>query len=433
MTYSMKSRFSKWLLSVLSALALLSASQVNAQEEELEPQTFFTGYASTIAEFTNQPEHRETNQDVGVGLAEVGFLISHKPTKEIELKSTFVWEHSSPDLQSLLVEAYGTYTFGDKFKVGVGKFLTPLSPVNTYFYAPLNPSISLPMVIANHNLTPRSISGLQVSGQFGNELKIDYNVTYGSYDTNQFIRRGIINLMGNEVFASAVPGSENLESQFDLGGSARLAFDYDFVSLGLNYFEGTRSLIPFFDFVTNTRGEFASRRWSTGADLHFNINDRLKFNAEYWVGTNKTIDDPINLNPNTGEYVSESLDVSGYYAELLYTIGKFTPYIRYERTEDVAGLNPIGNPTLPANQAQIEAFGFTVNDWGTLVGGKTGLAGATDITAGIAYRPIYELLLKFQYRQLSTEQIQNELGSQLAGYDFNKDFHHILFSAVFSF
>ena len=68
------------------------------------------------------------------------------------------------------------YTFNQKLQLGAGRFLTPLSPVNLYFYAPLNPSGVVPMLVSHHFLFPQSISGFQIAGlaDAGSNFKIGY-------------------------------------------------------------------------------------------------------------------------------------------------------------------------------------------------------------------------------------------------------------------
>lgn len=404
MTNYKTNRFYYLTLGVFSVLSLFYSSATSAQDEDWEPQTFVTGYTNVIAEFTDESSHKEINKDIGIGLAEVGFLASYKPLRNLEFKSTLVWKQDVPDLQSLLVEAYGTYTVNEKFKIGAGKFLTPLSPVNTYFYAPLNPSVALPMVISHYFLTPQSISGLQLSGQFGSDLKVNYNLTYGNYTTIGHIKGGIINLLGNEDLANLQPAPKNLEQNYDLGGSARLAFDYDFLTIGANYFDGTRATLSFVDFNTFETRFLSSRKWSFGVDFHLNFDEKLKLNAEYWVGGNKTVDDPNNLDASTGNSINATADYDGYYAEVLYTLGKFTPYVRYE------GLTDLGYATsLGTAYNSIDALGF-----------------------GLAYRPRYELLFKVDYRKLGTTAKGNDIILNAFSVE-DTDFSHLILSAVFSF
>ena len=102
-------------------------------------------------------------------------------------------------IRDLFVEAYGRYTFNEGFKVSLGKYLTPLSPVNQYFFAPLNTAASLPMLVSHHYLLPQSISGLQLSGEFGEDIKMGYNFTYGSYLSVGHSAFGMVGIQGREV------------------------------------------------------------------------------------------------------------------------------------------------------------------------------------------------------------------------------------------
>ena len=422
---------------LLECVIICMMSGVYAQEEEdWEPQTFVSGYASSIAEFTNQNDHREANRDIGIGLAQVGFLVSHKPTPNIEIKGTFVWDQQIADLQSMMVEAYGIYSFSDQFKVGVGKFLTPLSPVNTYFYAPLNPSVSLPMVVTHYLLTPQSISGLQFAGELGSDWKVNYNVTYGSYTTFGHISTGIIGLIGREDVVQIIGTDfDNGRNRYELGGSARVAVEKGVFSLGLNYFEGTRATLPLSD--VTAPGEikaFTSRKFALGTDVHLNFNDRLKFNAEYWYAENGTKDIDENFNPTTGSNLDITSELDGWYAELLYTVGKFTPYIRYEEVNDIssrvfAGDPRVADPTGGFGVPLDPADPTNRTPWGTQLGEL--VLPTSAIGVGIAYRPIYELLLKADFR--SIENVPNRYTLENSSTIQEERFYHFIMSAVFSF
>lgn len=374
-----------------------------------EPQLHTTGYITTIAEYTDLESFVEAKKDIGIGLSEAGFLGSYKPLEKLELKTTLVYSHSVIDIQSLLVETYGIYTFNQKLKLGAGKFLTPLSPINQYFYAPLNPSGVLPMVVSHHFLTPQSISGMQVNGKFGeNNFQLGYNLTYGTYTSVGHIKSGIIKIMGQEDIGS--PELENDKPVYFLGGSGRIYADYNRVfKIGLNVFGGTRAsqayssagVVDFLD----------SRRRSYGVDAHLNLlEDKLKINGEYWFATNEGID------------YDTRYEYTGYYAEILFNTGKLTPFMRYEYVNDVK--IPV-YAQFPDNKL----FNYE---------GETSSLGA-----GLAYRPFYEILLKFDWRMLETttkrefeegipQQMQDGINAQ-SPITSPLEYNHFLFSAVFSF
>lgn len=407
------------LIMLLFSLSLGAFAQ---EQEEWQPQLNVTGYVNSIAEWTDQDEYKDINENIGIGLAEVGFLASFKPIEKLELKSTLVYKHKVADLQSMLVEAYGIYTFSEQFKVGLGKFLTPLSPVNTYFYAPVNPSVVLPMVVSHYVLTPQSISGLQIAGSVGNEFKLSYNLTYGNYTTLGHVRNGIIGLQGGEDLAGIDPAADNADQNYDLGGSARLEAKYKFITVGANYFDGTRATLAYADFfapvINDSDYQFKSRKWSTGADVHINLFDYFKINAEYWIGENETTD----LRDQLGVQDEIKIEYDGYYAELVGNFGKFQPYVRYEELSDVRGILFAGDPQ---SADPTMGQGYNGIPHGTLLG-----VGSIDISSmgvGMAYRPFYELLLKVDYRRL--ENTTNDGQGNITKDPFN----NLIFSAVYSF
>ena len=109
-------------------------------ESEWKPTTHITGYVNTLFEYSDLVNGHDVleKKEPAIGLSEAAFLVSYKPLKQMEFKGTFVYTHYIDAIQSLLVEAYGTYKINDALKISAGKYLTPLSPVNQYFYAPLN-------------------------------------------------------------------------------------------------------------------------------------------------------------------------------------------------------------------------------------------------------------------------------------------------------
>lgn len=378
------------------------------EEEEWQPQTHVTGYINTIAEYNTVDSWREANKDVGIGLSEVGFLASYKPLEKLELKSTLVYSHLTANIQAMVVETYAKYGFNKSLNVSAGKFLAPLSPINTYFYAPLNPSGVLPMLVGHFYIYPQSISGFQVSGMAGDDMKVEYNVTYGNYTTKGHMSSGITSMIGYEdlIDFPGAPGKTNEEQNYDLGGSGRVAFKYgDLASIGANMFTGTRATLAAVDYSTGEQVVTypTSQKNSFGVDAHLNVNDQFKLNAEYWTGYNET-----NELVDLGAADEVKLEYDGYYVELIYNTGKFTPFARYEQLSDGKGVIALAGLTGPIMVAN---------------------ASVSSIGGGIAYRPIYEVLLKFDYRLLNTEM---DDGAKAIGME-EDSYSHIMLSTVFSF
>lgn len=372
---------------------------VNAQDG-WEPQTFLTGYINTIAEYSGHADESAlgipADKHVGIGLAQAGLLVSYKPLEKLEVKSTLVYSPWVRSWHDVIVETYASYKFNQGISIGAGKYLTPLSPSNLYFYAPLNPSGVLPMVVSHHIFFPQSISGLQVSGEFGDEFKIDYNLTYGSFYITDHLESGILGVQGQEEIVPFQGHYEVYSGNYPesyLGGSGRLAVKYsDIFSLGLNLFEGTEyNLIVLDPASGDVAGIEAANQRSFGIDAHLALNS-LKLNAEYWTATGKTTN-------STPEY---SLDYKGYYAELIYDHDKIKPWIRYENMDDAKAI-------------------FT--------DGTEVILPMVSVSGGLAFRPIYETTFKLEYRRVMVEDYEK---TEFESSDF-KDYNFFLLSIVLSF
>lgn len=370
---------------IFTALLLTVVSFIGNNAQEWDPQVHLTGYVNTTFEYTTLSN---LDTKTGIGLADAGFLASYKPLENVELKATLVYTHHVKDIQSLLVEAYGTYEFNRALKLGAGKFLTPLSPVNTYFYAPLNISVTLPMLVSHHFLLPQSISGFQISGETGDDFIFKYNATYGNYLNLGHPKTGILSVQGREdnFPLGHVP---DFESQYLLGGSARAEFAYqDIFKFGLNYFDGTESthLIQ-----TQDGTEFTeATKYSWGIDGHISFSG-FYVDGEYWKGHQETTDLPVK----------QESDYTGYYAQVYYQNGSVSPFVRYDYVDDLSS-DILQAPT-------------------------------TAYSIGVAFRPIYELMFKLEFRKVDIDYASEvpQVIELLKGVDHS--YNSILFSTVVSF
>jgi hypothetical protein len=398
----------------------LSMVKVGFGQSDGQSKTHVTGYVNTIAEYTDLKTYRDADKEMGMGLSDAAITASYNLSQKISLKSTLVYRHYVEDIQDMLVEAYGTYRFSKKFNLSAGKFLTPLSPVNLYFYAPLNPSGVLPMVVSHHFLIPQSLSGLQFSGIFGEGNYAGYNLTIGNYANKAHPRGGIIGLQGNEdgaIYANLVEDPDELKTEYLTGGSARIYGSLnDKVKIGLNYFLGYNSsqLTQISDVSGNIRADYLdARKHSAGIDLQTNFGN-LKVNGEYWYGRQFTTDSPLKTD----------MDYSGYYAEAVYQMGRFSPFVRYDFISDMKGaiIQELGN-----------GISTKLFDAETLT---------SSYTLGVNYRPIYELMFKLEYRYINTDvnysdmsMMAGPLGVDLSnplGIDV-KDYNYYLLSIIYSF
>jgi len=271
------------------AILFFVAFTINAQEDSTwKPKAYMTGYVNTIVEYTDLDNGFEPKKEAAAGLSEAAFLISYKPIKSLEFKGTFVYTHFMKDFQQIVVEAYGSYKIHDAIKIGAGKFLAPLSPVNQYFYAPLNVAASLPMVVSHHNILPQSITGFQIFGEFGNDLKMGYNCTYGLRGTLSSPASGLLGLQGRESFASYVwtdpISSQKVEYKPSL--TARIHANYeDIFNLGLNYFYANDAVYGYqLISITGdvTTATTPSQYYSAGVDIQLKLGG-FKLSSEYWI------------------------------------------------------------------------------------------------------------------------------------------------------
>lgn len=355
------------------SLCLFISKSIIAQDN-WEPRTHFTGYINSVAEYSDQ---QNLKKDYAIGLSELGFLASYKPLEKLEFKTTLVYSNYTFHVSQLFVEGYGMYHFSDGFKLGVGRFLTPLSPVNLYFYAPLNPSGVVPMLVSHHFLFPQSINGFQIAGEFdaSSKLKLGYNVCIGSYAYINHFESGVLGIQAQE---DSYPSFGYYDTEADkinnyLCGTGRIyASIGDMVTLGANYFKADAQQV-----TQDVNGKFIyypSTKYTYGFDMHVNIAN-VKVNGEYWAGKQKTTSE---TDAALGKHIEN--DYEGYYGEFIYDGDVFKPFVRYDYIKDVT-VNLVGLPTQAA-------------------------------TAGLAFRPRFETLVKLEYKRIMARKI-TDIGNRI--------------------
>ncbi|MBC7126213.1 MAG: hypothetical protein H5T24_11325 [Bacteroidales bacterium] len=369
----------KHLLPVLASLSLLCYSGM--AQDETEQRIHVTGYINAVAEYS---DCINLKKDWAVGLSEVGFLANYKPVDKLEFKTTLVYTHFTFHVSQIFVEAYAQYNFSDALKLGAGRFLTPLSPVNLYFYAPLNPSGVVPMLVSHHFLFPQSISGLHLHGNLGSggSLKFGYNFTLGTYPYINHFESGVLSIQAQE---DSYPSfgfydTENDKINKYMCGTARVyATLNNAFTLGANYFKADAQQV-----TQNNQGDFIyypSTKYTYGFDAHLQVSN-LKLNAEYWAGKQET-------TPKTDAILGEHIvnEYKAYYGELIWDGDVYKPFLRYDFIEDV-NVNKVGLPTTAA-------------------------------TLGIAIRPRFETLLKLEYKRVFGRQITDIANRLWKDYDYN--------------
>lgn len=399
---------------VLFVVSLLLVNVNLFSQDDWQPRTNVTGYLNTVFEYSMHQDVSATGVDnekhVGIGLAEAGLLVSYLPFENVELKVTTVYSPWVNSFQEYFIEMYGAYKINDNIRLAAGKFLTPLSPGNLYFYAPLNHSGSLPMVISHHFLFPQSISGLQVKGNYGDKFKIGFNLTYGSWQALAHQSNGILGILGQEELPPylGVRKGDIEEVAYPpktfLGGTGRLSFDYDgIVSLGFNTFEGTKSQTPILALDGSVDFFAKGARRTYGADFHLKVVG-LEFNAEYWLGSE---------NPEADSLTK--LEYTGYYVEAIYSLGNFKPWVRYEYIEDAKG-----------------QFGYA-HPMGAFDVGQQVEVGMNKLSFGVAYRPTFSTTFKVEYHMNMIEKHVDKESPFFPVLSKMEDYNYVQCAFVYSF
>lgn len=365
---------------VLLMLLIFAAHNVKSQDE-WEPQLHITGYINSVAEYS---DCQNLKKDFAVGISEFGMLGSYRPMEKLEIKTTLVYSHYTFHISQLFVEAYGMYTFSEAFKLGAGRFLTPLSPVNLYFYAPLNPSGVVPMLVSHHFLFPQSISGFQLAGKLeaGSSVNIGYNGSIGVYPYINHFEAGILGILSQE---DSYPTFGYYDTEADkinnyLCGTGRVYGEFgDALTIGANYFTGDAQQV-----TQANDGSFIyypSTKYTYGFDLHIDVSN-IKINAEYWAGKQETTSE---TDAALGQHIEN--EYTAYYGEVIYNGDVFKPFLRWDFIEDI-NVNGVG---LPTNAA----------------------------TVGVAFRPIYETIFKLEFKRIFATEITDIGLQQSQDYNYN--------------
>lgn len=152
---------------LLFTLLLVFGVQAVQAQDYFEPQTNITGYISTeFNYFDNLENYRVT---AGSAVSEAGMLVTYMPTSSLRLKTVFVYRPEF-EFDQMLNEAFGELSMSKMVNFKVGRFLLPLSPMNTYYYAPVNTSATLPILITNHEFFPLNMDGVSINGAFGDDV-----------------------------------------------------------------------------------------------------------------------------------------------------------------------------------------------------------------------------------------------------------------------
>jgi hypothetical protein len=336
---------------LIGLVCLILTSNVVFSQEGWIPQKQVTGYIALQAEYFDGLEGFD--QDYGIMLNEAGLLISYMPSPKLTFKSVIVYR---PELtiEQVINEANFEYTVSEFVKIKVGRFLTPLSPMNTYYYAPVNNSITLPMIISHHEIFPLNVDGVSLNGFIGEQFKFDYNLFGGGFKNSMWSNTGVIGFLGAEQsyfedFSNLYYSvdAESTNESLNLCQGAHVGFSYsDILSVGINVYNSSKESITVdiaqYDSQTGqvitddsdsedvkTNGPdhiqlvstvFEGQKFVYGFNFELNLAN-IKMLGEFWRNE-------VNLNNDTNGEMNRNID--GAFVELSRNFNKLTPYMRFE-------------------------------------------------------------------------------------------------------
>lgn len=329
------------------------ATVANSQDENWEPQKQVTGYFTLEGEYFNNLKN--FNRDYALAMPEAGILFNYMPLSKLTFKGVFVYRPRC-ELRNMISEISAEYKIKDAFKIKAGHMLTPLSPVNTYFYAPVNTGVALPMIVSLHEIYPISMEALSLNGVIGETFKIDYNIFGGGYFNSLTLPNGAMGFFGQEGnyfsaiqkggtfspddYASNEANSESLM----YGGGIHTGFSFqDIFQAGINVFDANEKFSNVINDTTTMTIEL--KKVALGINFKFKLKS-FQISGERW-GSNF-------------EFVGMGKEhFKGAFIDVSNTIGQFTPYARYEYSE--------------SSKAKIKRYVF-----------------------GLNFKPIYEIAFKLE-------------------------------------
>ncbi len=342
-----------------------------AQEEtEWKPQTFVTGYFSFNGEYIDLPIFEEVKgRDFGVGIAEASVLTTIRPLEKLKINAIITYK-TGLHFDRIIAELSGEWSFSEQFKIEIGRFVLPLHPANSQYFAPMNFGVALPIFVTNRTLFPININGINFNGNItlSDNLSIIYDFSGGQYTKLARVEAGILGFTGRDgvylsenvqqvdAMIAKIESMENGEypDYFGTGGRVGLKIS-DIAKVGIaGFYSNEESSLQAGEIAYETDLEFVSY----GTNLMVDYNN-LHIIASAWFGTE---------TPNDTEHF-ETYNNKFYYSELAYSINKITPYIKFEHLK-----------------------------------GRKEYARAT---AGINYRPFFETTFKVEIHRYLQDYIDN--------------------------
>lgn len=335
----------KMKISALTTLFVLVIGIESAYTQGFwEPVTNVTGYISTEFNYFDDLDGYDINYTAAV--SEAGLLISHRPSSNFSIKGVFVYRPGF-EFDQMLNEAFGELSVSEKVNFKAGRFLLPLSPTNTFYYAPVNTSATLPILVTNHEFFPITIDGVSVNGYLGNDFKVAYDVFAGGYKNSTWLQTGAVKFFGDEVsyfkeqINSLYTVDPSYNKTYNLGIGGRLGFSYkSFVDVGFSAFKQKDEQVPLgVNFPENAlypgspatysvqKTDFEKTSYGVSLKLQYS---NTKLVGEYWDSKLGVYNEAIGIS-------NDNVDLEGSFVELSHRFNSVTPYVRYEDqvTDDI--------------------------------------------------------------------------------------------------
>ena len=372
----------KKLIALLLFIGLMQTAYTQEEETEWKPQTFVTGYFSFNGEYIDLSVFEEVKgRNFGVGIAEASVLTTIRPLKKLKINAVITYK---PRLHfdRIIAELSGEWSFSEQFKIKAGRFILPLHPANSQYFAPMNYGVALPIFVTNRALFPININGINFNGNISlsDNLSLCYNFSGGQYTKLTRVEAGILGFFGRDgvylneniqqvnTMIAKIESEQNGEypDYFGAGGKMCLTIN-EIVKFGVAGFYGDEEVSAQVGETTyKTDLEFIS--YGTNFLIDYN---NLHIKGSAWFGAETPVD--------TEHF--ETYNNKFYYSEMAYSIDKITPFIKYENLD--------------------------------------GRKIYSRATAGINYRPFFETTFKLEYHRYLQDYIDN--------------FSVFQFSAVYSF
>ena len=377
-------------MKILSIILLLGVLCVlNAQEDPLyssETDVLLTGYVAFNGEWVNNlRSFSELQSDKGFNLSEASLLTTINSSEKLSFFSVLTYKPRL-SLNFMFAELSMKYSVSEEFNLKIGRFLLPINPINSNYFAPANVGIALPSFITNHKLFPLNINGVEFNGNIlvADGIDFNYHIVGGSYYKIQQTAEGVVGFFGRE----------GLYMDSDLKAVKQRLVRVDSINSfvpQMYWGSGFRTELGFYNNLKIGIGGFYSSEESTkqtadqktvttnvdlfaiGADFRYSIFD-FDLNSSLWFGIEEPVDSK-NFVKKDYHMITWDLAYSGF--------KDITPYTRAELIR-----------------------GMTKED-------------RTRILFGINYRPSYDFTFKLEYiRYLQ---------------DFVEEFDILQFSTIYSF